>query len=86
LAIVKHRDARALAGFVIEQGRRWCRGVEVVVTDGSESYTAAIGWHRHAATPSLTGSTWFAGAPGARSKCAATCNAENRRGDPGVRP
>ena len=50
LAIVKHRDARALASFFVEQGRRWCRGVEVVVTDGSESYTAAIGWHLPRAT------------------------------------
>ena len=50
LAIVKHRDARALASFFVEQGRKWCRGVEVVVTDGSESYTAAIGWHLPRAT------------------------------------
>jgi transposase len=50
LAIVKHRDARALASFFIEQGRRWCRGVEVVVTDGSESYTAAITRHLPRAT------------------------------------
>jgi transposase len=50
LAIVKHRDAKALASFFIEQGRRWCRGVEVVVTDGSESYTAAIVRHLPAAT------------------------------------
>ena len=50
LAIVKHRDAKALARFCIEQGRRWCCGVQVVVTDGSESYTAAIGGHLPRAT------------------------------------
>jgi transposase len=50
LAIVKHRDARALASFFVEQGRRWCRGVQVVVTDGSESYTAAIVRHLPRAT------------------------------------
>src|SRR5262245_26091603 len=50
LAIVRHRDARALAGFFVEQGRKWCRGVQVVVTDGSESYTAAIAWHLPTAT------------------------------------
>jgi transposase len=50
LAIVKHRDAKALAGFFLEQGRRWCRGVQVVVTDGSESYTAAIARHLPTAT------------------------------------
>jgi transposase len=50
LAIVKHRDARALSSFFVEQGRRWCRGVQVVVTDGSESYTAAISWHLPRAT------------------------------------
>jgi transposase len=50
LAIVRHRDAKALASFFIEQGRRWCRSVQVVVTDGSESYTAAIGRHLPRAT------------------------------------
>jgi transposase len=34
LAIVKHRDARALASFFVELGRRWRREVPVLVTDG----------------------------------------------------
>jgi transposase len=49
LAMVQHRNAAALAGFFIEQGPRWCRGVQVVVSDGSKSYKAAIDAHlRHA--------------------------------------
>ncbi len=35
LAMVAPRNAAALSGFFIEQGPRWCRGVLVVVSDGS---------------------------------------------------
>ena len=45
LAMVQHRNAEALKGFFIEQGPRWCRGVNVVVSDGSKSYKAAIDAH-----------------------------------------
>ena len=45
LAMVEHRNAAALSGFFIEQGPRWCRGVNVVVSDGSKSYKAAIDTH-----------------------------------------
>ena len=45
LAMVPHRNADALKGFFIEQGPRWCRGVQVVVSDGSKSYKTAIGAH-----------------------------------------
>ncbi len=45
LAMVAHRNAAALSGFFIEQGPRWCRGVKVVVSDGSKSYKAAIDAH-----------------------------------------
>ena len=45
LAMVEHRNAAALAGFFIEQGSRWCRGVKVVVSDGSKSYKTAIDQH-----------------------------------------
>jgi transposase len=45
LAMVEHRNAAALAGFFIEQGPRWCRGVKVVVSDGSKSYKTAIDAH-----------------------------------------
>lgn len=45
LAMVEHRNAEALKSFFIEQGPRWCRGVQVVVTDGSKSYKAAIDTH-----------------------------------------
>jgi transposase len=43
--MVPHRNADALKGFFIEQGPRWCRGVQVVVSDGSTSYKTAIGAH-----------------------------------------
>jgi transposase len=50
LGVVKHRDAKALAGFLAAQGHRWCRQVKVVITDGSESYRAAIRHHLGGAT------------------------------------
>ena len=45
LAMVPHRSAAALTGFFIAQGRSWCRGVRVVVTDGSRAYRSAIDAH-----------------------------------------
>lgn len=45
LAMVAHCDQAALAGFLTAQGRRWCRGVKVVVSDGSKSYKAAVDAH-----------------------------------------
>lgn len=50
LGVVKHRDAGALRGFLASQGQRWCRGVKVVVTDGSEAYRTAISSHLGHAT------------------------------------
>ena len=50
LAMVAHRNAAALSGFLVSQGRNWCRGVAVVVTDGSSSYKAAIEAHLGGAT------------------------------------
>ena len=42
LAMVPHCGAAALSGFFIAQGRSWCRGVRVVVTDGSRAYRSAV--------------------------------------------
>ena len=42
LAMVPHRSAAALSGFLAAQGPRWCKGVKVVVSDGSAAYKAAI--------------------------------------------
>ena len=42
LAMVPHRDAQALSGFLAAQGPKWCKGVKVVVSDGSKAYKAAI--------------------------------------------
>jgi transposase len=50
LGMVRHRDAAALSSFFAAQGHRWCRRVKVVVSDGSESYRAAIGRHVGQAT------------------------------------
>ena len=55
LAIVAHRNEAALSGFFAEQGRRWCAGVRVVVTDGSKSYRAAVDRHLPRATHVLDG-------------------------------
>ena len=45
LTVVRHRDFRALSTFLTSQGQRWLRRVEVVVTDGSGSYRAAVERH-----------------------------------------
>ena len=42
LAMVPHRDTAALSGFLAAQGPKWCRGVTVVVSDGSKAYKTAI--------------------------------------------
>lgn len=42
LGMVPHRNTQALHGFLVAQGRRWCRSVEVVVTDGSAAYRSAV--------------------------------------------
>jgi len=63
LAMVRHRDAQALSGFFTRQGYRWCRRVKVVVSDGSESYKAAIEQHLGHATHVLDRfhvARWFA--------------------------
>lgn len=63
LAVVAHRNEAALSRFFIQQGRRWCGRVDVVVTDGSRSYAAAIGWHLSGATHVLDrfhAIRWFA--------------------------
>ena len=45
LAMVQHRSSAALSAFLMQQGHRWCKGVKVVVSDGSKAYKAAIGAH-----------------------------------------
>ncbi|MGQ0848267.1 MAG: ISL3 family transposase [Actinomycetota bacterium] len=50
LGVVKHRDSKALSGFLAAQGHRGCRGVKVVVTDGSGPYRSAISQHLGHAT------------------------------------
>ena len=42
LAMVQHRNAAALSTFLMQQGHRWCKGVKVVVSDGSKAYKSAI--------------------------------------------
>ncbi len=50
LGVVEHRSAKALRAFLAKQGHRWLKGVEVVVTDGSDAYRAAIQTHLSHAT------------------------------------
>ena len=45
LAMVEHRSSAALSTFLMQQGHRWCKGVKVVVSDGSKAYKAAIDTH-----------------------------------------
>ena len=45
LAMVEHRNAAALSTFLMQQGHRWCKGVKVVVSDGSKAYKSAIDAH-----------------------------------------
>ena len=45
LAMVQHHSSAALSTFLMQQGHRWCKGVKVVVSDGSKAYKAAIGAH-----------------------------------------
>ena len=42
LAMVPHRSSAALSAFLAQQGHRWCKGVKVVVTDGSRAYRSAV--------------------------------------------
>lgn len=75
LGMVKHRDIKDLSGFLAEQGRRWCRGIEMVVSDGAESYKTAIKVHLEYPTHVLDWFhvvRWFAaglvGAPGSMAQ------------------
>ena len=45
LAMVQHRSSAALSTFLMQQGQRWCKGVKVVVSDGSKAYKSAIDAH-----------------------------------------
>lgn len=63
LGIVKHRSTQALSQFLLAQGHRWMRGVNVVVSDGSNTYRAAIHQHLGHATHVLDRfhvARWFA--------------------------
>ena len=43
LAMVPHRSSAALSAFLMQQGHRWCKGVKVVVSDGSRRHLVAPG-------------------------------------------
>ncbi len=45
LAMIEGRTKASLARFFRDQGAWWCRKVEIVVSDGSRSYQAAIAEH-----------------------------------------
>ena len=81
-ALAEHRNAAALSTFLMQQGHRWCKGVKVVVSDGSKAYKSAIDAHLGHARHVLDRFhviRWFsagltAKAPSPRS-CAATSSA-----------
>ena len=79
LAMVPHRDAQALSGFLAAQGPRWCKAVKVVVSDGSKAYKAAIEVSG-SATPAMcwTGTGSSDGSRRGSPRCAATCSAAPR--------
>ncbi|HLT96703.1 MAG TPA: hypothetical protein VK070_07935, partial [Acidimicrobiia bacterium] len=58
LGIVAHRNAAALSGFLVAQGHRWLKGVNVVVSDGSGSYRSAIAQHLGHATHESPWISW----------------------------
>ncbi|MBU1495162.1 MAG: ISL3 family transposase [Actinobacteria bacterium] len=63
LAIVPHRNSRALNTFLVAQGHRWLKGVRVVVSDGSVPYRSSIQQHLGHATHLLDRfrvARWFA--------------------------
>ena len=83
LAVVRHRDANALGKFLDAQGPAWRRHVQVVVTDGSKAYQAAIRRWLPDATHVLDRfhvSRWF-------SQCLVEVRRRiQRRGDKDTRP
>jgi len=63
LGIVRYRSAGALTTWLLAQGHRWCKGVRVVVSDGSKSYRSSIRQHLGHATHVLDRfgvARWFA--------------------------
>ena len=78
LAMVAHRNEAALSGFFVGQGRRWCAGARVVVTDGSKSYRAAVDRHLPGPPTCWTASTSSAGSPPASPSSAGTCSGGSR--------
>ena len=82
--MVKNRSSAALSAFLMQQGHRWCKGVKVVVSDGSRAYKTAIDAHLGHARHELYRFhviRWFAaeGSP----RCAAIIE---RREPKGVKP
>ena len=86
LAMVQHRNAAALSTFLMQQGHRWCKGVKVVVSDGSKAYKSAIDAHLGHARHVLDRFhviRWFsAGSP----RCAATSSAALKAPSPPSTP
>ena len=63
LAMIPGRSKGSLTRFFRAQGADWRQGVEIVVSDGSRSYQAAIARYLSTLAMSWTGSTLSAGSP-----------------------
>ena len=86
LAMVQHRSSAALSTFLMQQGHRWCKGVKVVVSDGSKAYKSAIDAHLGHARHVLDRFhviRWFsAGLTAVRRASSAALNAPSPRSSP----
>ena len=83
LAMIDGRTKAALSRFFRDQGPGWCRKVEIVVSDGSRSYQAAIAQYLPRRPPRPRPlSTWPAGSPKDSPWYGGNCNAAPRISGP----
>lgn len=77
LAMIAGRTKASLSRFFRDQGTWWCSQVEIVVSDGSRSYQAAIAQYLPDPTLAMssTAFTWRAGSPKASPWCGGNCSA-----------
>lgn len=69
---------RGALGVLYRQGRSWCQGVQVMVTDGSKSYRSAINAISDTPAVCLTASTPSGGSRPGSQRRAATYSAASR--------
>ena len=79
LAMVEHRNAAALSGFLRSQPHKWRRGVKVVVSDGSKAYKASVQACLRRRAMCWTASVSSDGSQPGSVRCAATSGAANQK-------